>query len=76
DVPTRWVKVIPIKINIFAWRVFLVKLPTRLDLSFRGVDISSILCPLWDASVESSLHLLHLPLGLSSEEVRCRVGGR
>ncbi|GJW08899.1 hypothetical protein Tco_1571322 [Tanacetum coccineum] len=29
DVPTRWVKSIPIKINIFAWRVFLDKLPTR-----------------------------------------------
>ncbi|GJW78794.1 hypothetical protein Tco_0140476, partial [Tanacetum coccineum] len=43
DVPTRWVKVIPIKINIFAWRVFLDKLPTRLDLSLRGVDISEII---------------------------------
>ncbi|GJU09895.1 hypothetical protein Tco_1132291 [Tanacetum coccineum] len=29
DVPTRWVKSIPIKINIFAWRVSLDKLPTR-----------------------------------------------
>nr|GEU89643.1 RNA-directed DNA polymerase, eukaryota [Tanacetum cinerariifolium] len=56
-VPTRWVKVIPIKINIFAWRVFLDKLHTRLDLSFRGVVVSSILCPLCDASVESSSHL-------------------
>ncbi|GJT79929.1 RNA-directed DNA polymerase, eukaryota [Tanacetum coccineum] len=32
-------------------------LPTRLDLSLRSVDISSILCPLCDASVESSSHL-------------------
>ncbi|GJX96249.1 RNA-directed DNA polymerase, eukaryota, partial [Tanacetum coccineum] len=32
--PTRWVKYIPIKINIFAWRVSLDKLPTRLNLSF------------------------------------------
>lgn len=33
DVPTRWVKVIPIKINVFAWRVFLDKLLTLLNLS-------------------------------------------
>ncbi|GJV81438.1 putative reverse transcriptase domain-containing protein [Tanacetum coccineum] len=38
-------------------RVFLDMLPTRLYLSPKGVDISSILCPLCDASVESSLHL-------------------
>ncbi|GJY65208.1 RNA-directed DNA polymerase, eukaryota [Tanacetum coccineum] len=57
DVPTRWVKVIPIKINIFAWRVFLDKLPTQLDLSLRGVNISFILLPLCDALVESSSHL-------------------
>ncbi|GJW19103.1 RNA-directed DNA polymerase, eukaryota [Tanacetum coccineum] len=30
DVPIRWVKSIPIKINIFAWRVSLDKMPTRL----------------------------------------------
>nr|GEU96141.1 RNA-directed DNA polymerase, eukaryota [Tanacetum cinerariifolium] len=29
DVPTRWVKVVPIKINIFGWRVSLDKLLTR-----------------------------------------------
>ncbi|GKC23457.1 hypothetical protein Tco_1025607, partial [Tanacetum coccineum] len=31
----RWVKVIPIKINVFAWRVRLDKLPTRLNLSLK-----------------------------------------
>nr|GEW29477.1 RNA-directed DNA polymerase, eukaryota, reverse transcriptase zinc-binding domain protein [Tanacetum cinerariifolium] len=33
DSPTRWVKVIPIKINVFAWRVWQDKLPTPLNLS-------------------------------------------
>ncbi|GKE55440.1 RNA-directed DNA polymerase, eukaryota [Tanacetum coccineum] len=58
DSPTRWVKVFPIKINIFGWRVCLDKLPTRLYLSLRGVDIPSILCPLCSIAVESSSHLL------------------
>nr|GEX33009.1 RNA-directed DNA polymerase, eukaryota [Tanacetum cinerariifolium] len=33
DVPTRWINVVPIKVNILAWRVRLDKLPTRLNLS-------------------------------------------
>ncbi|GKB00752.1 RNA-directed DNA polymerase, eukaryota [Tanacetum coccineum] len=57
-VPTRWVKSIPIKINIFAWRVSLDKLPTRLNLSFRGLDIPSIICPICSVAVESTSHLL------------------
>nr|GEX78984.1 RNA-directed DNA polymerase, eukaryota, reverse transcriptase zinc-binding domain protein [Tanacetum cinerariifolium] len=57
-VSTRWVKFIPIKINIFAWRVSLNKLPTRLNLSLRGVDIPSIICPLCSIAVESTPHLL------------------
>ncbi|GJV68123.1 hypothetical protein Tco_1483632 [Tanacetum coccineum] len=36
EVASRWVKVIPIKINMFAWRIHLDKLPTRLNLSLRG----------------------------------------
>nr|GEV23945.1 RNA-directed DNA polymerase, eukaryota [Tanacetum cinerariifolium] len=35
EVATRWVKVMPIKINVFVWRVHLDKLPTRLNLSFK-----------------------------------------
>ncbi|GJT78799.1 RNA-directed DNA polymerase, eukaryota [Tanacetum coccineum] len=42
---TRWVKVVPIKVNILAWKVCLDKLPTRLNLSLRGIDIPSIICP-------------------------------
>ncbi|GKD04244.1 hypothetical protein Tco_1179218 [Tanacetum coccineum] len=30
--PTRWVKSIPIKVNIFAWKVSLDRLPTRFNL--------------------------------------------
>ncbi|GKD91132.1 RNA-directed DNA polymerase, eukaryota, partial [Tanacetum coccineum] len=58
DFPTKWVKSILIKINIFAWRVSLDKLPTRLNLSLRGLDIPSIICPLCSIAVESTSHLL------------------
>ncbi|GJR16634.1 RNA-directed DNA polymerase, eukaryota [Tanacetum coccineum] len=43
DVPTRWVKIIPIKVNIHAWRVCLDKIPTRLNLKIRGKDKEDIM---------------------------------
>ncbi|GJT89558.1 RNA-directed DNA polymerase, eukaryota, partial [Tanacetum coccineum] len=52
EVATRWVKVISIKINVFAWRVRLDKLPTRLNLSLKGIDVLTIVYPLCYASVE------------------------
>nr|GEV49824.1 hypothetical protein [Tanacetum cinerariifolium] len=45
DVPTRWIKEIPIKVNILAWKISLDGLPTRSNLSSRGLDILSIICP-------------------------------
>nr|GEZ55497.1 RNA-directed DNA polymerase, eukaryota, reverse transcriptase zinc-binding domain protein [Tanacetum cinerariifolium] len=40
EVPTRWLRVIPIKVNVHAWRVYLDNLPTRANLSLRGMDIT------------------------------------
>ncbi|GJV30157.1 RNA-directed DNA polymerase, eukaryota, reverse transcriptase zinc-binding domain protein [Tanacetum coccineum] len=57
DSCTRWVKYVPIKINIFAWKVSLDKLLSRLNLSLRGLEIPSILCPICSVAVESTSHL-------------------
>nr|GEY11202.1 RNA-directed DNA polymerase, eukaryota [Tanacetum cinerariifolium] len=46
SIDTRWVKYIPIKINVFAWRVRLDHLPTRVNLFRRGVFLESSLCPM------------------------------
>nr|GEW99327.1 hypothetical protein [Tanacetum cinerariifolium] len=56
--PTRWVKVVPIKINIFAWKVCLDKLTARLNFSICGIDIPSILYPICSSTRESGSHLL------------------
>nr|GFA48528.1 RNA-directed DNA polymerase, eukaryota [Tanacetum cinerariifolium] len=45
-VPTRWLRVIPIKVNVHAWKVCLDKLPNRANLSLRRMDIPSIACPI------------------------------
>ncbi|GJT19431.1 RNA-directed DNA polymerase, eukaryota, reverse transcriptase zinc-binding domain protein [Tanacetum coccineum] len=57
DVPTRWINMVPIRVNILAWRIRLDKLPTRLNLSRLGMEIPSILFPLCNVAVESSSHL-------------------
>nr|GEZ33535.1 RNA-directed DNA polymerase, eukaryota [Tanacetum cinerariifolium] len=36
---TRWVKLVPIKVNIFVWRARRDCLPTRTNLEHRGVDL-------------------------------------
>ncbi|GJY98762.1 RNA-directed DNA polymerase, eukaryota [Tanacetum coccineum] len=39
---TRWIKYIPIKVNIFAWRARQDCLPTRVNLIRRGITIESL----------------------------------
>ncbi|GJS04028.1 RNA-directed DNA polymerase, eukaryota [Tanacetum coccineum] len=57
DVATRWVKFIPIKINVFAWRARLDRLPTRCNLIKRGVILDSSLCPMCGLAPEDSYHV-------------------
>ncbi|GKA65109.1 RNA-directed DNA polymerase, eukaryota, reverse transcriptase zinc-binding domain protein [Tanacetum coccineum] len=45
------------KVNIHAWKVRMDCLPTRLNISRRGIDIPSILCPVCGSVTESSSHL-------------------
>ncbi|GKB87355.1 RNA-directed DNA polymerase, eukaryota, reverse transcriptase zinc-binding domain protein [Tanacetum coccineum] len=57
DNPTQWDKTLPRKVNIFMWRFMLDRLPHRLNLSSRGIDIPTIACPLCNGNVESSNHI-------------------
>ncbi|GKF52441.1 RNA-directed DNA polymerase, eukaryota, partial [Tanacetum coccineum] len=54
---TTWDKSIPRKVNVFMWRLSLDRLPHRLNLSSRGMDIPSISCPSCNANVESANHV-------------------
>nr|GFA65261.1 RNA-directed DNA polymerase, eukaryota [Tanacetum cinerariifolium] len=53
-----WVKYIPIKINVFAWRARLDRLPTRSNLVRKGVVLDSSLCPLCGLVPEDIHHVL------------------
>ncbi|GJX94652.1 RNA-directed DNA polymerase, eukaryota, reverse transcriptase zinc-binding domain protein [Tanacetum coccineum] len=54
---TSWDKIIPRKVNIFMWRLSLDRLPHRLNLSLRGMDIPAISCSSCNANVESANHI-------------------
>ncbi|GJV74022.1 RNA-directed DNA polymerase, eukaryota, reverse transcriptase zinc-binding domain protein [Tanacetum coccineum] len=54
---TRWINVVPIKVNVHAWKVRLDCLPTRLDIFRRCMNIDSILCPICDEVVEYASHI-------------------
>nr|GEW40481.1 bifunctional TH2 protein, mitochondrial-like isoform X1 [Tanacetum cinerariifolium] len=57
EIPTRWLRVVPIKVKVHDWRVCLDKLPTRANISLRGMNIPSIACPIWNSAVESSSYV-------------------
>nr|GEZ63497.1 hypothetical protein [Tanacetum cinerariifolium] len=58
DVPSRWVKQIPIKVNVLAWKISMDRLPTRVNLHRRGVQVSPISCPICYEALEDLDHLL------------------
>nr|GEW18464.1 RNA-directed DNA polymerase, eukaryota [Tanacetum cinerariifolium] len=55
---TRWVKFVPIKINVFEWKVSLDRLPTRVNLMHRGIYVSSLSCLICSSHTEDTSHLL------------------
>ncbi|GJW45497.1 RNA-directed DNA polymerase, eukaryota, reverse transcriptase zinc-binding domain protein [Tanacetum coccineum] len=54
---TRWSKYVLIKFNVFAWKVMTDSLPSRFNVSRRGIPIDSIKCGICDLGVETSRHL-------------------
>ncbi|GJX32954.1 RNA-directed DNA polymerase, eukaryota, partial [Tanacetum coccineum] len=71
---TRWVKYVPIKINVFAWKVFLDRLPTRSNLQHRGVLVSDLLCPLCSSTQEIPAIVLQLQIAMDIGRLVCAGG--
>ncbi|GJW52034.1 RNA-directed DNA polymerase, eukaryota, reverse transcriptase zinc-binding domain protein, partial [Tanacetum coccineum] len=54
---TRRNRLVLAKVNIFFWRLNLKRIPTRVNLDRRCIDIGSVLFPVCDRDVETSNHL-------------------
>nr|GFA40518.1 RNA-directed DNA polymerase, eukaryota [Tanacetum cinerariifolium] len=63
DSKTRWIKYVPIKVNVHAWKVKTDSLPTRFNVSRRGIHIDSIMCAICDKGAETSSHLFFSLIG-------------
>nr|GEU30766.1 RNA-directed DNA polymerase, eukaryota [Tanacetum cinerariifolium] len=57
DSKTRWIKYVPIKVNVHAWKVKTYSLPTRFNVSRRGIHIDSIMYDIYAKGAETSSHL-------------------
>ncbi|KAJ9539461.1 hypothetical protein OSB04_032194 [Centaurea solstitialis] len=55
---TKWVKVIPPKVNVFFWKASFERLPCRALLDKYGIDVDSVLCPRCNQEVETVHHAL------------------
>ncbi|GJU28730.1 putative RNA-directed DNA polymerase [Tanacetum coccineum] len=53
-----WISWIPRKVNICVWRASLDRLPTRTNLSHRGVVLPSLSCPLCSNALEEIDHCI------------------
>nr|GEW24865.1 RNA-directed DNA polymerase, eukaryota, reverse transcriptase zinc-binding domain protein [Tanacetum cinerariifolium] len=53
---TRWNRSLPIKVNVFLWRLKLNKLPSRVNLDRIGIEITSLLCLLCLGDFETINH--------------------
>ncbi|GKD23756.1 RNA-directed DNA polymerase, eukaryota [Tanacetum coccineum] len=58
SISTRWCRFIPKKVNIFVWRALRDRLPTRWNLSIKGVELEYIICPNCSSSPETVQHSL------------------
>ncbi|KAL4563958.1 hypothetical protein LXL04_028007 [Taraxacum kok-saghyz] len=57
DMATRWNRMVPAKMNVFAWRLMMNRLPTKVNLDRRGIDCGSIRCGVCDDDLETVNHL-------------------
>ncbi|XP_071726361.1 uncharacterized protein [Rutidosis leptorrhynchoides] len=48
---------IPKKVEIFVWRTLQKRLPVRIELDKRGIDLHSVRCPSCDDDIELAVHM-------------------
>ncbi|PWA95070.1 60S ribosomal protein L16, mitochondrial [Artemisia annua] len=60
-------KILPLEVYISSWRITKERLPTRVNLDRRGIDMDAVHCLICDEDLETDLHLFvtcNVPLKL------------
>ncbi|XP_071708675.1 uncharacterized protein [Rutidosis leptorrhynchoides] len=55
--PTAWCRYVPIKFNVFIWRLLALCLPTRMNLLERGIACNNTMCGIFGVDSEDEVHL-------------------
>lgn len=58
DPPTSWSRLLPNKVNLFIWRLRRNFMPCFLQLSLKGVYVSSISCRRYNGSIKNIDHTI------------------
>nr|GEV43132.1 hypothetical protein [Tanacetum cinerariifolium] len=53
---TSWNQYLPIKVNVFVWRLMLNRLPSRVNLDRRNIEVDSLLCSSCLEDIETINH--------------------
>nr|GEY20434.1 RNA-directed DNA polymerase, eukaryota [Tanacetum cinerariifolium] len=73
EVAMRWLPHLSIKLNVFAWRLYLDRLPTKSNLIRRGIQVGSPMCPNCVSYDEDVPHIFFkCPLAIEVSRVVCR----
>ena len=55
---TTWNNLVPKNVNVFLWRTMIARLPVRMELDKKGIDLDSILCPCCENYIETVEHCI------------------
>ncbi|XP_071695750.1 uncharacterized protein [Rutidosis leptorrhynchoides] len=55
--PTDRLRMLPQKIGVLIWRVKQNRIPVRVELDKRGIDLDSVCCPICDDGLETVEHI-------------------
>ncbi|XP_071718141.1 uncharacterized protein [Rutidosis leptorrhynchoides] len=70
-IKTVWLKCLPRKVSVFWWRFKLDSLPLRWNLSTKGIDIPSIICPVMVLNINNIYFLSVRSLRKNGELFEC-----
>nr|GEY51299.1 RNA-directed DNA polymerase, eukaryota, reverse transcriptase zinc-binding domain protein [Tanacetum cinerariifolium] len=74
EVATRWLPHLSIKLNVFACRLYLDRLPTKSNLIRRGIQVGSPICPNCISYDEDVSHIFFkCPLAIEVSRAVCRL---
>ncbi|XP_071731923.1 uncharacterized protein [Rutidosis leptorrhynchoides] len=57
SLPTDRLHMLPQKIGVLIWRVKQNRIPVRVELDKRGIDLDSVRCPIYDDGLETVEHI-------------------